>query len=182
MQQLRGHLGSMESCLQLMEGPHSSYMWLRDALLQYLPNARILMYGYDSKLARSHSFHNLSDVASRFRASLRIFIAHSLGGLVLKQAIVQISSGDAADSRNFKATYAILFFGVPNQGMDISFLLAMVPKLHFFLHPFSGLTIIHEVIFIFMGFVMIFTSPVWKEYGGSDRSEKVKVLVPAIPA
>ena len=125
---------------------HSSYMWLRDALPQYLPNARILMYGFDSKLAGSHSFQNLSDVASRFQASLRvalgsvardrplIIIAHSLGGLVLKQAMVQMSSGDAADSRNFKATYGILFFGVPNQGMDISSLLAMVrgqPNLHF---------------------------------------------------
>ena len=75
---------------------HSSYMWLRDALPQYLPNARIFIYGYDSKLAGSHSFQNLSDLASRFRASLRvalgsvsrdrplIFIAHSLGGLVRK--------------------------------------------------------------------------------------------------
>ncbi len=43
-------------------------------------------------------------------------------------------SGDAADSRNFKATFGILFFGVPNQGMVISSLLAMVhgqPNLHF---------------------------------------------------
>ena len=55
-----------------------------------------------------------------------MFIAHSLDGLVLKQAMVQISSGDAADSRNFKATYGLLFFGVPNQGMDISSLLTMV--------------------------------------------------------
>ena len=44
-------------------------------------------------------------------------------------------------------------------------------------HPFSDLMIIHEVISIFMAFVMILTSPVWKEYGDSDRSEKV--LVPA---
>ena len=124
----------------------SSYMWLRDALPQYLPNARVLIYGYDSKLAGSYSFQNLSDVGSRLRASLRvalgpvsrdrplIFIAHSLGGLVLKQAMVQMSSGDAADSRNFKATYGILFFGVPSQGMYISSLLAMVrgqPNLHF---------------------------------------------------
>lgn len=34
----------------------------------------------------------------------------------------------------FRATFGILFFGVPNQGMDISSLLAMVrgqPNLHF---------------------------------------------------
>ena len=121
-------------------------MWLRDALPHYLPNARILIYGYDSKLAGSHSFQNLGDVGSRFRASLKvalgsvprerplIFVAHSLGGLVLKEAMVQMFSGSAADSRNFKATFGILFFGVPNQGMDIGSLLAMVcgqPNLHF---------------------------------------------------
>ena len=125
---------------------HSPYMWLKDAVPQYLPNARVLIYGYDSKLVGSRSFQNLSDVGSGFRASLKvalgsiprerplIYVAHSLGGLVLKQAMVQMFSGDAADSRNFKATFGILFFGVPNQGMDISSLLAMVhgqPNLHF---------------------------------------------------
>lgn len=47
---------------------------------------------------------------------------------------MQMFSGGAADSRNFRATFGILFFGVPNQGMDISSLLAMVrgqPNLHF---------------------------------------------------
>lgn len=121
-------------------------MWLRDALPEYLPNARVMIYGYDSKLVGSHSFQNLGDVGSRFRASLKvalgpvprerplIFMAHSLGGLVLKEAMVQMVSGSVADSRNFKATFGILFFGVPNQGMDISSLLSMVrgqPNLHF---------------------------------------------------
>lgn len=113
-------------------------MWLRDALPEELPGARVMIYGYDSKLAESTSFQNLGDVASRFRESLQvhlgkrasgrplIFIAHSLGGLVLKQAMVQMASGDAADLENLKATFVIFFFGVPNQGMDIRSLLAMV--------------------------------------------------------
>lgn len=121
-------------------------MWLRDALPEQLPAARVWIYGYDSKLAKSNSFQNLADIASRFRDSLQIalgkrrscrpliFIAHSLGGLVLKQAIIQMKSGDAADLENLKSTFAILFFGVPNQGMDIRSLLAMVhgqPNLSF---------------------------------------------------
>lgn len=120
-------------------------MWLRDALPQYLPNARIVIYGYASKLAGSRSFQNLHDVGSRFRASLKvalgpvprerplIFIAHSFGGLALKEAMVQMYSGSAAESRSFKATFAILCFGVPNQGMEIEYWLAMVhgqPNLH----------------------------------------------------
>ena len=55
-----------------------------------------MIYGYDFKLAQSISFQNLGDVASRFRDALQvtlgkrvnrrplIFIAHSLGGLILK--------------------------------------------------------------------------------------------------
>ena len=35
-------------------------------------------------------------------------------------------SGDSADLDNLKATFAIFFFGVLNQGMDIKPLLAMV--------------------------------------------------------
>ena len=113
-------------------------MWLRDALPHDLPGARVLTYGYDTRLADSNSFQNLEDVALTFRASLRIalgsrppdrpliFIAHSLGGLVLKQALIQMASEDRVDRRIFQSTYGILFFGVPNQGMDISSLLAMV--------------------------------------------------------
>lgn len=34
-------------------------------------------------------------------------------------------SSDDADKSNFQSTYAALFFGVPNQGMDISSLIPM---------------------------------------------------------
>ncbi len=96
---------------------NSHYIWLRDALPYELPGARVLTYGYDTRLSGSHSFQNLEDVASKFRVSLRIalgnrppdrplvFIAHSLGGLVLKQALIQMESGDAVDIRNFRSTY-----------------------------------------------------------------------------
>jgi hypothetical protein len=36
------------------------------------------------------------------------------------------SNDDPADKANFESTYAALFFGVPNQGMDISSLIPMV--------------------------------------------------------
>ena len=120
----------------------SQYMWLRDCLPHQLPGARVLIYGYDTKLAGSQSFQNIADLASKFRASLKvalgsnehnrplIFVAHSLGGLILKRALIQMASGDAADLRNFKSTFGILFFGVPNQGMDISSLLAMAHGQH----------------------------------------------------
>jgi hypothetical protein len=35
-------------------------------------------------------------------------------------------SNNVTDNANFRSTYGILFFGVPNQGMDISSLIPMV--------------------------------------------------------
>jgi hypothetical protein len=55
-----------------------------------------------------------------------LFIAHSLGGLVLKQALIQMKqSSNATDRASFLSTYGILFFGVPSQGMDIRSLISM---------------------------------------------------------
>ena len=138
-------------------------MWLRDALPGHLQSARVLIYGYDSKLAESRSYQNLEDVASKFRQSLSvvlggrissrplIFIAHSLGGLVLKQAMIEMASEDAsaAEFENFKATFAILFFGVPNQGMDTRSLHAMVrgqPNEPFTLYFHRDAGFLHQLI------------------------------------
>ena len=138
-------------------------MWLRDALPWHLTGARVLIYGYDSKLAESHSYQNLEDIASRFRASLAVvlgrrkkarpllFIAHSLGGLVLKQAMIQMASNDATvqDFENLKAIFAIMFFGVPNQGMDNTSLYAMVrgqPNLPFLAYLNKDAGFLHELV------------------------------------
>jgi hypothetical protein len=96
-------------------------MWLCDDLPNDFPHARILTYGYDTKLENSQSIQDLEAIASTFRTALKIvrpknsvsavfpplfrahiksllniqdgklndkpilFIAHSLGGIVLKQ-------------------------------------------------------------------------------------------------
>lgn len=46
-------------------------MWLRDALPLDIPNARILIYGYDTQLVRSSSFQNLSDLGRALQIDLR---------------------------------------------------------------------------------------------------------------
>lgn len=82
-------------------------MWLRDALPFDLkdestnsPMARVVIYGYNSTIANSHSTQNLEDLATAFHTSLRllagsqkrpiILVAHSLGGLVVKQVRAHI--------------------------------------------------------------------------------------------
>jgi len=55
-----------------------------------------------------------------------IFLGQSLGGLLISQALVLMSGGDASDQANFKATYGMVSFGTPNRGLDVESLVAMV--------------------------------------------------------
>ncbi|KAL1621100.1 hypothetical protein SLS56_009305 [Neofusicoccum ribis] len=55
-----------------------------------------------------------------------VLVGHSLGGIVIKEAICQMCNGDEADRVNAKSIRGILFFGVPSQGMDIKSLRPMV--------------------------------------------------------
>ncbi|KAH0543156.1 hypothetical protein FGG08_002501 [Glutinoglossum americanum] len=108
-----------------------------------LKGARVLLYGYDTGLVRSESFQNIDDIAVTFSRSIRsirrtykvdddltprpiIFIAHSLGGLILKKAILQMKGGVKADRDNFNSIYGALLFGVPNQGIRIEHWLPIV--------------------------------------------------------
>ena len=114
-------------------------MWLRDALPRDMPQLRSLIYGYDTKLFGSHSFQDLEDIARSFIASLKqihrsqapakplIFLAHSLGGIVLKQALVLLAQdGNDEEQMILASVRGVVFFGVPHRGMEISHFRAMV--------------------------------------------------------
>lgn len=112
-------------------------MWLCDSLPGDFPGCRIIIYGYDTKLQGSQSFQNLIDIGKKFQTAIRqvrqdarkplIFLGHSLGGIVVKEAIILMrKSSIDADKLTFAATRRIIFFGVPNQGMDIRSLIPMV--------------------------------------------------------
>lgn len=72
-------------------------MWLCDFLPVRLPNARILLFGYNSNVAIETSAAGVNDQAvnllDRFNAQRKqvslerpiIFVAHSLGGIVVKR-------------------------------------------------------------------------------------------------
>ncbi|PKK51410.1 hypothetical protein CI102_3772 [Trichoderma harzianum] len=50
---------------------HGSFMWLRDALPIDFPRARILIYGYDTRLIRSKSFQNLTDLGKALQIDMK---------------------------------------------------------------------------------------------------------------
>lgn len=116
-------------------------MWLRDRLPQDVPQLRSLIYGYDTKLFKSHSFQDLDDIAWSLIASLKeirrslssakplVLLAHSLGGIVVKRVLVLLEQEGRDEEKDIlNSVKGLAFFGVPHKGMEISHLLAMVAK------------------------------------------------------
>ena len=123
----------------LMGDPFSTWsvdgrLWLRDFLPSLLPKARIFTYGYDSAIAFSRSIagidHFAQDLLNRLelerqdkaeRSRPILFICHSLGGIVVKKALVISHQHSASDLGVIGAnTAGIAFFGVPHQGAGIA--------------------------------------------------------------
>ncbi|KAK2681977.1 Alpha/beta hydrolase fold-1 [Fusarium oxysporum f. sp. vasinfectum] len=113
------------------KSPNSDDVWLRDFLSKDVPNIRVLLYGYDTTLPGSLSKQSIEDLGGAlleqiiaYRAgdgtSHRpiIFTGHSLGGLLIKEALVGARRRRSnANSDLSKASYGLLFFGVPNLGL-----------------------------------------------------------------
>ena len=90
------------------------------------------MYGYDTGLANSNSKSSIRDLAKSFLESIRafraetftnhrpmIFVGHSLGGLLIKEALV-LASEDQEDPQSadfLLSSCGLMFFGVPNLGL-----------------------------------------------------------------
>ncbi|KAM0812584.1 putative NACHT domain-containing protein [Seiridium cardinale] len=120
------------------KGRGKDFMWLRDALPQYDPTIRTWIYGYDTSLKDVTSFQLVSDLACTLIDHLKadeftsstapsmMFLAHSLGGIVLKEAIDRLAnSGKEFDYLLYLIKGAIMF-GVPNLGMEQSHLRDLV--------------------------------------------------------
>ncbi|KAK8148548.1 hypothetical protein G3M48_009867 [Beauveria asiatica] len=123
-----------------------SHMWLRDSLpyditdkVTKRPMARVIVYGHRSHVAHSTTIQGYSDISASFLHSLRplaaetpttpiMFIGHSLGGIIIKQALVCIATSETQHhtlGRLLRATRAIIFFAVPHSGMRIEALIEM---------------------------------------------------------
>ncbi len=116
------------------------FMWLVDDDAAVPSNVRMLLYGYDTSLVASESFQDVTDIAKSLAAAVQgirpssegpfeprpiVFIAHSLGGLVVKEAICHMVKND---QRIAQCVYGLVFFGVPHNGLLVEPWLRIVDK------------------------------------------------------
>ncbi|KAL8819638.1 MAG: hypothetical protein Q9191_007691 [Dirinaria sp. TL-2023a] len=111
--------------------------WPRDLLKQDIPSSRILSFGYDADVVSfwnpvsnsrlsNHAEKMVNDlVRKRERTDTEkrriIFVAHSLGGLVVEQALSH--SKNAAEAHLLqieRSTAGIVFLGTPHCGADLA--------------------------------------------------------------
>ncbi|KAK4186018.1 protein SERAC1 [Podospora australis] len=105
--------------------------WLKDLLPDKMPHARIWTFQYDAKIMGSESMYEVPDTARLLLQQLRtqrrpkdqgrpiIFLVHSLGGIIIKQAI-QIANTNFEFSDIAASTKGIVFFGTPHRGSDLA--------------------------------------------------------------
>ncbi|BCS00763.1 uncharacterized protein AKAW2_51104S [Aspergillus luchuensis] len=105
-------------------------LWLRDFLPKQLPRARIFLFSYNSKVAIQSSAAGVREQAHVLLDRLRLerekcehrpllFIAHSLGGIVVKEALVQAKLS-ATYGSICTSTFGIVFFGTPHRGTHLA--------------------------------------------------------------
>ncbi|KAF7164161.1 hypothetical protein CNMCM5623_008851 [Aspergillus felis] len=105
--------------------------WPRDYLPQDIPHARVFVYGYNSNVTNpqamstasvkdhANTLLNLLDMERSPQLNTRppkiVFIGHSLGGLVIKQALLNAHE-DPKYTAIRLATCGLVFFGTPHRG------------------------------------------------------------------
>ncbi|KAI9853089.1 MAG: hypothetical protein M1838_001590 [Thelocarpon superellum] len=114
-------------------------LWLRDFLPQQVPCARIMTYGYDSIVAFSKSVANIDDfavdlftrlsdirVTPQEKARPVIFVCHSLGGIVVKKALVIAQARSRLHGALLEKIKGIAFMGTPHRGASPAFWATLV--------------------------------------------------------
>ncbi|KAI1376505.1 hypothetical protein F4677DRAFT_459687 [Hypoxylon crocopeplum] len=119
-------------------GRNKSFMWIRDELPQSLPTVRFILYGYDTILHPSKSFQRVPDLANSFIDVLRadgwtsptakplLFLAHSLGGVLLKQTLLMLAGSGQQQVFIANLIKGAIFFGVPSHGMAVNDIFTML--------------------------------------------------------
>lgn len=105
--------------------------WPRDLLKDDFPRARIMTFGYDTKITRGYYAAHQGNIFSHARDLLYgldakrrkvaerklVFIAHSLGGILVKELLRRSEvDSEAKINKIFTSTIGIFFFGTPHRG------------------------------------------------------------------
>ncbi|KAF4336802.1 hypothetical protein FBEOM_9336 [Fusarium beomiforme] len=105
-------------------------LWLKDLLPNFLPGCRVYTYGYPSKIF-SQSSERVQEYALNLLISVRdiyedtehgkrsvIFIYHSLGGVVFKQALVTAHQDNRLYGEVLNSIIGVLFLATPHRGSN----------------------------------------------------------------
>lgn len=105
--------------------------WPRDLLKEDFPTARIMTFGYNSRIVQGLEAANQSNIFSHARNLLYeleskrrlvpdrhlVFIVHSLGGIIVKEALRRSDvDPDPKINKLFNSTTGVFFFGTPHRG------------------------------------------------------------------
>ncbi|RYP50073.1 hypothetical protein DL768_004359 [Monosporascus sp. mg162] len=101
-------------------------LWLRDDLPQYLPESRIFLYEYNSTAVYGKDRSTFIDKANTLLEAIRLkrrgaeqrpllLLGHSLGGLLIKQALINAHNNEKYDHVK-TATTGLAFFATPHDG------------------------------------------------------------------
>lgn len=133
--QRNGEGGSLQHGDEALQGGEmpEALLWPQTLLPEVIPKARIFTWGYDADVdgfmssasqntIHQHANNLLSDLAD-LRSDLNdqstpiIFVVHSLGGIVVKDALNQSNSTERPQLKCIApATYGIVFLGTPHRG------------------------------------------------------------------
>ncbi|OTA59076.1 hypothetical protein K449DRAFT_385103 [Hypoxylon sp. EC38] len=106
----------------------AGHLWLRDDLPQDLPESRIFLHEYNSTVIYGSDRSTFINRANRLLEEIRIerkgiesrpilFLSHSMGGLLVKQALINAHNNPAYTSIK-DATQGLVFFATPHFGAD----------------------------------------------------------------
>ncbi len=102
-------------------------LWLRDFLPEQKPRIRVLLYGYNPSAVFGASATGIDGAAENLLNYLRlerrqdqkrpiVWVSHSLGGLVVKKAIINAYISGHYYASIHDATRGVVFFGTPHRG------------------------------------------------------------------
>lgn len=121
--------GSKEDTSHIDSNSENATYWPVDLLPDECPHARIITWGYDSRVTRGYVATNKSNIFGHAKDFLYayernhpidrgvIFVAHSLGGLIVKEVLRRSESSEESEIRNIiHHTKAVVFLGTPHRG------------------------------------------------------------------